>query len=464
MRIGEYLLRLRDRLGREPAVGFLGVGVSNLAILSDMPPTRTVIRSRDAVDIARLPSHIKDIRLYEGESALADIHEDLLLLSPSVRRDVPELVRAAERGCILISDAELYFLDAPYSIYAVTGSDGKSTTATLIHRLLLEAHPDCELIGNIGTPFATAHSGCAVAELSSFQLSYLKPRVRVGVITPVSPNHLNWHRDLNEYVEAKFNILVNAERRVLTPDTPYSASLADRAEPDAIYSATFTEEELRRRYSAEHYVTLDGESIHIDGCEILRLSVLKRREKHNVHNLMGAIAATLGECTDEHIRTVAASFSGLEHRMEYFLSAGGISFINSSIDTSPSRTAATLASLDKPVRLILGGRGKGLSLLPALPLIARYAERISLYGEAGEEYFRELSGFGISAGTRCERFERFDDATEHALAGISAGDTILLSPAATGYGEFRDFAERGRHFKQYIREKYKTHICERTEK
>ena len=469
MRLSSYIDKLKASLHRAPRVGFVGMGISNSALLGEAAGCPLTVRVSTEASLTELP---EGTRVLRGKAALSDIDEDIIIFSPSARRDVPELLAAKERGAIFLSDAELYFLDHGELTYAVSGSDGKSTTATLTRELLKERHPETELIGNIGVPFAEAREGSrAVAELSSFQLTYMQPRVRSAILTPITENHLDWHTDLDEYIEAKLNLFTNAMRRVSTPDSPISARILGDIGCDAIYSASYSYTELKRLYKADTYITLEGDFIAVNGEILLPVSDISRKEPHNIHNLMGAIAVTLGECTREHIAEVAHGFRGLEHRIEHIGSAFGVDFINSSIDTTPTRTASTLAALARPVRVILGGRGKHLDLLPCIEPMKSYATRISLYGEAADEYYPVLNKCGITDRIECARFNRFAEAIEHATCGICEGfapvirggatEAVLLSPAATGYGEFRNFAERGRYFKQYIKEKYKTQLCER---
>lgn len=437
--------------GHKPVIGFIGLGVSNRCILRRISDCQTVIRSLTA------PDGVPDgARLISGDGYLDSIYEDILILSPSVRRDSPEIVAAAERGTVITSDAELFFEGCDRPVYAITGSDGKSTTATLTRLLLSEKHPDTELLGNIGVPFADSRSlDAAVAELSSFQLSYLTPLCRSAVITTLTPNHLNWHSSLEEYVSAKLNVLKNAERTVLSPDTALEAELMRSVTPNVIYSARYTKDELQRQYSAEHFITREDGYILIDGERWLDISLIKRREAHNVHNLMGAMGAALGEYTREHLEGVARGFGGLAHRIEILPSFQGVNFINSSIDTTPARVRATLESLDRPVRLIMGGRGKGLSYEPLIPVLRKYALSVSVYGEVRSEMLAEFEGCGLCRDIECTGFEHLREAIDHATNAAQIGDTVILSPAATGYGEFRDYRERGEYFKEYIKNKYK---------
>ncbi len=453
MRITEYVYSFINEKRRIPKIGFVGIGDSNIALLCELGNMRVSLRSEVAIT-ADLPRARSEYDVREGSGYLGGIYEDILFLSPSVRRDKPELLAAERGGVWLCSDAELFFKNNSSEIYAVTGSDGKSTTSTLAAMLLKESHADAEAIGNIGVPFAVARARCAVAELSSFQLSYLAPRVNGALITGITPNHLNWHTSIDEYIAAKLNVFTDAERTVISPDTKYAAGVAASGRHSAVYSVLYSQSELRATYPAEEYFYLDDGCIAKDGERILDTALCNRRERYNLHNLMGAVALTWGKFSSEQLMKVAESFSGLEHRCERFLSVGGVDFINSSIDTSPARTCATLDALCRPVRIIIGGRGKGLSVEECIPTLTKYAARISLYGEAGEEYLPALQRAGIAQSVECELFARFDDAVEHACEGVRQGDTVLLSPMATGYGEFSSFAERGIHFKEYLRKKY----------
>ena len=453
MRITDMMRSLEAELGRAPRIGFVGVGKSTLSLLNAMPPLRVSLRS-DSKICATLPRGIEGYEIHEGASYLDGIYEDILFLSPSVRRDNPTLVDAVRRGTRLSSDAELFFEDCNIPIYAVSGSDGKSTTSTLAWRLLSQKHPDVGLVGNIGKPFADiGNAKRAVAELSSFQLNYFRPSIRAALITGITPNHLNWHSSFDEYALAKLKLLTAAERSVISPDTSRTKAAAEASRHSAVYSILYSERELRKAYSADEYFCIENGYIKRNGEPLIAVADCMRKERHNLHNLMGAMALTWGEYSSEHLLSVAGSFRGLEHRCEIFHTWCGVDFINSSIDTTPARTRATLSSLGRRVRIILGGRSKGVPLGECLPVLSEYAERISLYGEAAEEYFEAIISGGAST-VNCARFDKFDAAVDYATEGISKGDTVLLSPAATGYGEFASFAERGRHFKDYIVNKY----------
>lgn len=478
MQISEYLRESEARLGRRPTIGALGVGISNLALLAALSGEEYEITLRDQrkINLSALPEGLKIKRIYEGAEAFLDINEDILLLSPSLRRDAPELLKAAERGSVLTSDAELFFRDAK-GVFAVSGSSGKSTTASIAASLLRKKY-DTALVGNIGIPFAEAGAHERyIAELSSFQLMYLQAPTERAVITSLAHNHLDWHRDLEEYISTKLALLERAEYSTMSADDALCLAYLTGHSVSTVYSVRHSLDELRRISRAENYITLDRGHILLSGEPILVLpdNILS----YNIANLMGAIGLCRGEYTAEGLSEVAAALPTLPHRAELFYSFGGIDYINSSIDTTPERTRVTLEALGRRVRLILGGKGKGLSILPILPTLEKYAKGIYLYGEAGREFYEELSPLWDITLAPCRLFSRFAEAAEAARADayLSKGvteagahlpkgateagayltkeaedycETVLLSPAATGYGEFRSFAERGDFFKRYI--------------
>ncbi len=438
----EYLRREKKRLGREPKVGFVGLGVSNRALLDralGLVSPLTVRCDRHPTDC---PTGIRTIC---GEGYLDGIDEDILFLSPSVRRDIPELSLAVARGTVLTSDCELFFDDAgDRLIFGVTGSDGKSTVTAMASEMLLGI-----AVGNIGLPYADIenYTGPAVAELSSFNLSYLKPKTARSVITNITPNHLNWHKSMAEYVAAKANIL--GSESVLSADCEIYRTLIGGG-PHTLFSSELSPRELLG-LKAEHLVYLNKGIIYYDGEQILPVSALANQTKHGVLNFMAATALTWGYADIEKIREVGAGFEGLSHRCRLVHESGGVRFFDSSIDTTPIRTATTLSGLGKRVRIILGGRGKHLSLEPLRKPLSEYASYIGVYGEMGEEICAFLdTDTTLSRIPRCCHY-RFSDTLCELCRGLREGDTVLLSPACTAYGEFQSFNERGDYFISTVR-------------
>ena len=440
----EFLDRHAPRCG-PLTVGLVGLGKTNLALLSALrgrKDTRTVLRASERPD-ADLPCD----ESYFGCDCYKNIHEDILFLSPTVHREHPELVRAARRGTLLTSDTEVYFEGGREGSHVVTGSDGKSSTTYIASLLLSQEGQQVYPAGNYGRPFCTLPVGAAaVAELSSFNLNYFYPRANSAVITNISENHLNWHTDMAEYIEAKARAVIGAERAALLADCEISRSLLPRLCGFTLFSSRSDGRELLS-LGAAHTAVLRGDTVYLDGLPILDTRYMRRSLYYDKINMTAALALTLGEVTAEGAHSAAAEYGGLPHRAELVRMHRGVEFINSSIDTTPSRTAATLEALGRGVHIILGGRGKGLSPSPLFKPLSTYAKSLSLYGEAGEELYPVLLPLGIPTAL----YRGFDEAVEAASERAAAGDTVLLSPAATAYGEFRDFTERGERFRTLVK-------------
>ena len=445
------ILSLIGRIAAERGVArvcLYGYGVTNRAILDILKDETSVELSVLHKQRVGLPDGIAQAII--GSSDRLDY--DIIFASPSVRR---ESLVTGERT-LVTSDTDLFFGGNPDECFLVSGSSGKSTVTTLTAELLRPRYPRAFVGGNLGTPPAKcdlAATRGAVIELSSFQLRYITPRSKRAIITNITPNHLDWHSDYDEYVAAKKGLLTKCDEPIINVDTPSCAEIAAQAPLFAVCSSRLSHRELTSRYRAEHTVTAD-DGILIDGERILGPDGVLLKGAHNLDNLASAVAMTLGMVNTERIREVAESFRGLEHRCEHFLTADGTDFINSSIDTTPERTKATLEAYDRPVRILLGGRGKGLSPEPLREPLRRYARRISIYGEIGEELLELIESDAELRRIPHSRFTRFTDALEYLMQGLEYGDAVILSPAATSYGEFISYAERGAHFKELIRKRY----------
>ena len=427
-------------------VGFFGLGRSSLALMRMMPRSVEIILRSDVIP-RQIPTDIPLSGIHTGEAAFSDLYEEVLILSPSVRRDRPELIEALARGVLLTSDTELFFGSVSAPVFAVSGSDGKSTTTTLAARLLAQSFPSLRLCGNIGVPMCgalTEGGDCFVCELSSFQLIYSEPRSRRAALTNITPNHLNWHTDYGEYRGAKMRLLEHTEQAVVSVDSAEGMKIARSGHLFGIASADIGYGELRSKLSAEVFYTLSGDTVCRNGDPFIPIGGMQRRPRHDTKNLLTALALSDGYVTREHAERVASSFEGLPHRCHTVRRIGGVEYINSSIDTTPERTAETLRSLDRRVTLMLGGRGKGTSVEPLTEAVMRYADRAILFGEYGAVLEPILSGRVATS-----RFSRFSDALEAAVETTREG-TLLLSPAATSYDEFSDFEERGDLFEKRI--------------
>ena len=445
MTVGRFIERIQMKLGRRVRVGIVGFGRTGRALYRALLPLPTEISIR-CREKCSLPVGVDGMC---GDGYLDGIFEDVLILSPSVRRDLPPLLSAKRRGVILSSDCEIFLTgdcnEISPEIYAVSGSDGKTTVTSMVARIL-----DCPAIGNIGIPFSESYGATRYAvELSSFNTCFFAPVSEACAITCVTPNHLDWHRDFTEYLEAKRNAIKNARRAVLCYDD--GGSFALRRGGEVLFSLTATRDELLRA-GASHAIYSRGGVIYCDGDRILSQDELSLCERHNVLNFMAALGLTLGRVDTAKIREVGRSFAPPKHRCEHVhTDARGVRYVDSSIDTTPSRTAVTLAGLGRRVSILLGGRGKGLPLLPLVEPLSKYAERIAIYGELGRELADFLDGDARLAGIPKLICEGFDEAVKWLSRSAREGGTVLLSPAATAYGEFLNYEKRGERFCELVR-------------
>lgn len=446
------ILSLVDQIRTERGkvrVCLLGYGVTNRAILD-------ILKDETSVELSVL--HKQRIGLPDGIAQAivgsADrLDYDIIFASPSVRR---ESLVTGERT-LITSDTDLFFSGNPDECFLISGSSGKSTVTTLVSKMLSRYYPRLFTGGNLGTPIAECvldNTDAVALELSSFNLQYITPVSRRAIITNITPNHLDWHKDFTEYAMAKKNLLFRCDEPIVNVDTPECARIAKDFPLFAVCSSSLTHAEIVKLYRTEHTVTVD-DGIFVDGDKLLRLEDISQGQGHNLANLAGAIAMTLEVADASCVLDVARGFHGLEHRCERFLTCGGVDFINSSIDTTPERTRATLEGLGKKVNILLGGRGKGLPLNPLCKPLSRYAKKIAIYGEMGTEFTEFIENNAELQKIEHSRFSRFCDALDYLTEGLESGDTVILSPAATSYGEFSSYVERGELFKEIIRQKCK---------
>lgn len=446
-RLSEYIKKKARELNRRVNVTLLGFGSTNKAVLNALGDVS------DFVHITLRHSEIIDtgsaipLRMIGGDAPFLGIFEDVIFPSPSVRREcilIPE-------GSEFMTDYDLFLSLKPKELFLVSGSDGKSTVTSIASLLLQPRFPTLFTGGNIGVPLISAdiRSDAFLLELSSFTLRYTLPSSGRALLTNITPNHLDWHKDFDEYKECKLDLVRSADEGILNLDDPVSEREAASLSTFCLLSSELTHFDILKRYKTEHTVTQVGGYIMLDGEPIIPISALKRKEKHNIANLCSAIALTIGYTDNERIQEVASSFEGLSERCE-IIPIDGVDYISSSIDTSPSRTRTTLLGLDRPVNIILGGKSKRLPLEPLKDALKRYARRIAIYGDAAEEFCDFIESDEELRAIKHESFSTLAGAIDYAAYGVRKGDTVLLSPAATSYGEFKSYVERGRYFKDYI--------------
>lgn len=461
-----YSEKLFDAM-REGGASVVGLGVSNLPLIKFLLSRGIRVSGHDRKPLDAASDDVRalgaiGVRLACGEDYLSSLDGAVIFRSPGIRPDIPEFRAAVARGALLSSEMELFLALCPAKIFAITGSDGKTTTTTLTGLLLSEEGGGRVYVGgNIGEPLIgrvdemTAQDR-VVLELSSFQLMTIDRAPDRAVITNITPNHLNWHTGMEEYIEAKKRLLSADNFGIFNADNDVTATIALRHAPKAVFSSTQSLASLDEKFGDCTLLWLEGGRIMLreSGAvrEILRTDEILLPGKHNIENYMAAIALTLGDVSTEAIRRVATSFRGVAHRLEHVRRLDGVDYYNSSIDSTPSRTAAALSALTvKPV-VICGGYDKKVSFAPLAETLAERAAAVVLTGATADAIYEAIES--------CESFDREKICVEHALNFEDAvtaarrlarpGGAVLLSPACASFDAFKNFEERGEVFKQIV--------------
>ena len=384
--------------------------------------------------------------------------QDIIMRTPGYEYYKPELQAALQAGTKVTSEVELFFELCPCEIVAVTGSDGKTTTTTLISKMFEAAGRKVFLGGNIGAALLpqlpdVTPADIAVVELSSFQLISMRKSPKVAVVTNVTPNHLDHHKDMQEYIDAKRNILlwqVPPCRAVLGFENEISRGMQKDCKGKQVWftrlhdtdkGAFLRESDDTLCYAENGVVT-----------PILPRAEVKLRGLHNVENLLAAIAAVWGRVPVEAMRQVGSTFTGVEHRIEPVRTLDGVTYYNDSIASSPTRTIAGLRSFNQKIILIAGGYDKKIPYEPLAPEILAHVKTLVLMGATGpriEAAVRGCAGFDESALTILHA-DSMQHAVELARGAAQPGDVVSLSPASASFDLYPNFEVRGRDYKNIV--------------
>ena len=456
MTLRDYIESLRHK-----TVAVIGIGVSNTPLLElllaeGIRVTACDKRSREQMGEQAERLEQLGCELHLGADYLKDLDADVIFRTPGLRPDVPEIAACVDRGAVLTSEMEVFFEVCPCTIIAVTGSDGKTTTTTIIAELLKAAGKRVWVGGNIGHPLLCEADGMlatdyAVLELSSFQLMTMKHSPHIAVVTNLAPNHLDVHRDMAEYVAAKENIFRHQSGEdvaVFNADNAITAEQSRRAPGRArLFS---------RQGEVADGVFLRGEDIvcRSGGHErvVMTTGDIKIPGVHNVENYMAAIAAVDGLVPDEVIRRFAREFGGVEHRIELVRTYRGVRYYNDSIASSPSRTIAGLRSFHEKVILIAGGYDKHIPFDVLGPEIVEHVKLLVLCGATADKIRAAVENApGYQPGKpEIRDVTPFTAAVEAARDRAQPGDVVTLSPACAAFDQFKNFAERGKFFKSIV--------------
>ena len=437
----------------------IGIGISNLPLIKylvSLGANVTACDRRSAEDVGENYTELETlgVKFNLGDGYLNNLSGDMIFKTPGMRYDVPELLKAKENGSIVTSEMEVFFEVCPSHIIAVTGSDGKTTTTTLIHKMMTDAGYKTWLGGNIGNPLLTdtekmKENDWVILELSSFQLHTMRKSPEIAVITNISPNHLDMHKDYKEYIDAKKNIMLyqnEGDTLIVNADNQVTADIGKSASGAVKY--------FSRNGMADVY--LDGNIIKRGIVEILNIKDIKIPGMHNVENYMAAIAAVSGLVSKEVIVNVAKTFGGVEHRIELVRTLDGVKYYNSSIDSSPNRTINTLRVFPNKVIMIAGGKDKGIPYDEIGPALAEHVKVLILIGATSDKIQEaldaEINKTGNGKDIEVIRATSYEDAVNTARSKAHDGDVVLLSPASTSFDMFRNFEERGNLFKKIVNE------------
>lgn len=437
------------------SVAVIGLGISNRPLIKYLAAAGAEVtgydrRSREQLGDICDEFESAGIELVTGENYMEAVKGDIIIKTPGMRYDHPVLLAAKERGCIVTSEMEIFFDVCPAKIIAVTGSDGKTTTTTLINEIMSRAGYKTWLGGNIGNPLLAESDKImpedwVILELSSFQLHTMRKSPHIAVITNISPNHLDFHKDYQEYIDAKKNIMLyqNPDDILVTNiSCPETAEITAAAKGGCI---TFSSKE-----NADIY--LKGGVIMRADTPVLRVDDIKIPGMHNVENYMAAIGAVRGIAGDDDIRAVAREFGGVEHRIELVRILDGVKYYNSSIDSSPNRTINTLRVFPQKVIMIAGGKDKGIPYDELGPSLADKVKTLILIGMTSDKIEAALEKTGRRSMVEVIRCTSYDEAVKTAKNKAVPGDTVLLSPASTSFDMFANFEERGNLFKRLVNE------------
>ena len=446
-------------------VAFCGIGGSNLPLIRLFKKYGANVlacdkRERDALgeNGDKAIEYGAELRL--GENYLKDLNADIIFRTPGMRYYMDELVQARQNGAAVTSEMEVFFDLCPCKTIAVTGSDGKTTTTTIISELLKAEGYHVHLGGNIGRPLlpeieTISPDDIAVVELSSFQLISMRKSPDIAIVTNLAPNHLDIHKDMQEYIDSKKNIVLHQNafgRAVLNLDNEISKSFEDFTRGQTCLFSR------RSKVDNGAYMTEDGTIIVNDyGKEtvIMNASDIKIPGLHNIENYLAAITAVWGMVKPETIKSVAQNFGGVEHRAELVRELDGVKYYNDAIGTSPTRTVkGTLSLYDRKIILISGGYDKKIPYDEMGAVVPEKVKVLILFGATADK---------IEAATKAAltykdgnpviiRVSNMEEAVQAARENAVSGDIVSMSPASASFDMYKNFAEKGLHFKRLVNE------------
>ena len=444
-------------------VAIIGLGVSNLPLIDYFYNQKSNVSIFDGREKDKLPKDALEkikrykMELFSGENYLSNlVGFDLILRSPSCLPTTPELEKDAENGSIVTTEIELFMKMCPCQIIGVTGSDGKTTTTTLIYEVLKNAGYNTYVGGNIGTPLFTKIGEInpddkVVLELSSFQLMEMDISPDISVITNITPNHLNVHKDYQEYIDAKKNIFKFQKENgvlVLNYDNQITRECYKEAKGKVVFFSS--KQKLDQGFIVEDSIIKESEDKvkkHVVDTKELVLKGI-----HNYENICATLAATKGLVKQEEAINTIKTFKGVEHRLEFVKEIDGVKWYNDSASTSPSRLTNALNAFDEEIVLIAGGADKNLDYTPVAKPILDKVKTLILMGQTADKIFDSVKQEQENQEKEISIYMAKDlqEAVDLAKRYAKPKQIVLFSPASTSFDMFNNMYERGDKFKKMV--------------
>lgn len=444
-------------------IAFCGIGTSNLPLIElfikyGSSVTACDRRTREQLGDSANVAQKAGAKLSLGDDYLKNLDVDIVFRTPGMRYYMDELVEMRNRGVVVTSEMEVFFDLCPCKIYAITGSDGKTTTTSIIAQMLQAQGKTVHLGGNIGKPLlpeieSIGYDDAAVVELSSFQLISMRKGPDVAVVTNLAPNHLDIHKDMQEYIDAKKNLVIHQgafSRVVLNKDN----EITNGFEPEC--RGRVLKFSRKSQLNNGAYLDENNNIVFADNGKktvVMNIADIKIPGMHNVENYMAAISAVWGEVSVENIVNVAKTFAGVEHRAEFVREFEGVKYYNDSIASSPTRTAlGTLSLYDFKIILIAGGYDKKIPYDGLGPVICDKVKYLILMGATAPKIKAAvLNADNYSDGNpTIIEVSNMEEAVAKAREVAKPGDLVSMSPASASFDLYKNFDQRGKHFKSIV--------------
>ena len=424
-------------------IAIIGLGVSNIPLLDYLNNLNCNVEifsdKKIEIDLSKYSYKVHE----DGLSELVGF--DIIFRSPGCLPTRDEIVKEIERGCYVTTEVEEVIKLCPCKVIGVTGSDGKTTTTTLIDLVLRSSGYKTFLGGNIGTPLFTKikdmkKEDIVVLELSSFQLMGMDVSPSISIITNITPNHLNVHKDYQEYIDSKCNIYkYGPGKLILNDDNEVTKNL--KSDRDIRY--------FSRNHKTNSFYTLDG-YIYFDDHKVLDCKKLKLKGIHNYENICACLAATSELIDFKKALDAICEFNGVEHRLEFVREINGVKWYNDSASSSPMRTTAGLNAFDEKIVLIAGGCDKKLDYSSFGKPILEHVSKLILFGSTSNKIYDAVMDTKTNENIEIYQEKTLDDVIDRAKKVSIPGEIVLFSPAATSFDMFKNFADRGNQFKEKV--------------